>query len=76
MGENPRFSSFSPTVHPGPVCRLPALGQALRVSHVSVVYSRSKILQLRTKVRLLKEENWRGPSCLDRSLHYPALRSS
>ena len=31
-------------------------------------------MQLRTKTRLLKEENWRGPSCLDRSLHYPASR--
>ena len=49
-------------------------GQADRVSYVSVVHSRSKILQLRTKTRLIKEENWRGPSCLDCSLHYPASR--
>ena len=40
-----------------------------RVSYVSVVHSRSKILQLRAKTRLLKEKNWRGPSCLDGSLH-------
>ena len=49
-------------------------GQADRVSYVSVVHSRSKMLQLRTKTRLIKEENWRGPSCLDCSLHYPASR--
>ena len=47
-----------------PFVSYPHRGQAERVSYASVVHSKSKISQLRTKTRLLKEENWREPSSL------------
>ena len=39
-----------------------------RASYATVVRSRSKILQFRTKTRPVKEGNWCGPSSLYRSL--------